>query len=345
MRSARRRLQKSTTFTIGLTDVARAARVSTATVSRTLNEPVSVAERTRLRVQRAIERLGYHHNRVAGRLRRTRGRSQILGLIIPEIENTHFAEIASGVEAAAHAEKIAVILCNSADDPAKQKFYIDILRGEAVDGVIVPALHDHDPVLLAAVAASLPIVAIDRQLAARSVDSVLVDNRRGTLLAMEHLCQRGYPTIAHIAGPPLLSTARERRAAWAEALAAHGAPHPAQYLFIGDNRRESGAAGAETLLSLRHPPRALFVGNNLMALGALEVIHRRGLAVPGDIALVSFDDPPWARAVSPALTTVRQPTHEIGRTAVALLLRRLSEPTAPVQHVVLTPELMIRASS
>jgi LacI family transcriptional regulator/LacI family repressor for deo operon, udp, cdd, tsx, nupC, and nupG len=328
-----------------LTDIARAARVSTATVSRVVNAPQVVAVATRGRVQRAMARLGYQPNRVARRLRQRGGRRQLLGLIIPEIENPHFAEIVRGVEDAAYARRFAVMLCNSDNDPAKQQFYLDILRAESVDGVIVPPIHDRDPALLAAAGHGLPLVVIDRRLNHPRVDSVLVDNRLGVRLAVEHLWRRGYASIAHLAGPPENFTSRERQAAWAEALATRGISAPAAYLRPGDNQRESGVAGAEALLSLPRPPRAIFVNNNLMAIGALEVFHRRGLAVPRDVALVAFDDPPWALALRPALTTVRQPTREIGRAAVDLLLSRLDQPDLPARRLLLPPELMVRDSS
>jgi len=292
-----------------------------------------------------MDHLNFHPNRVARRLRQRSGRRHLLGLIIPEVENPHFSEIVRGVEDAAYAQEFAVMLCNSDDDPAKEKFYLDILQAESVDGVIVPPIHDRDPVLLAAAAGGLPLVVIDRHLECATVDTILVDNRLGGMLAVEHLLQRGHRAIAHIAGSPRNFTARVRKAAWAETLAAHGLSVPAEFLWWGDNRQESGAAGAEALLSLPQPPRAIFVGNNLMAAGALEAIHRRGLKVPDDIALVGFDDPPWARALSPALTTIRQPTQEIGRRAVALLLQRLIDPRAPVQRLILAPELMIRSST
>jgi LacI family transcriptional regulator/LacI family repressor for deo operon, udp, cdd, tsx, nupC, and nupG len=328
-----------------LTDIARAAHVSIATVSRVANETDVVSARTRARVQRAMKRLGYQPNRVARRLRQRAGRRQLLGLIIPEIENPHFAEIVRGVEDAAYARRFAVMLCNSDNDPAKQQFYIDILRAESVDGVIVPPIHDRDPTLLAAADAGLPLVVIDRRLDHPGIDSVLVDNRRGARIAVEHLLDRGYATIAHIAGPSQNFTSRERQEAWIETLAARGIHPPAEYNWPGDNQRESGVAGAEALLSLPSPPRAIFVCNNVMAIGALEVIRRRGLAVPDDIAVVGFDDPPWALALRPALTTVRQPTRELGRVAVDLLLSRLDNPAAPIQRVLLAPELMIRDSS
>jgi DNA-binding LacI/PurR family transcriptional regulator len=328
-----------------LTSIARVARVSTATVSRVLNDPGLVKERTRLRVQRAMTRLDYRPNRVAQRLRQNGGLRKLIGLVIPEIENHHFAEIVRGVEEAAYARNFAVILCNSDDDPAKEKFYLDLLRAESVDGVIVPPIHDRDPVLLAAAASGLPLVAIDRRLEDPTVDTILVDNRLGATLAMEHLLKRGHRTIAHIAGPQQNSTMRDRWTAWAETLAAHRISIGDNYVWWGDNQQDSGAAGAEVLLALKRRPGAIFVGNNLMAAGALEVIYRHGLAVPDDIAVVGFDDPPWARALRPALTVIRQPTHKIGQLAVELILRRLKNPKSPVQHVMLTPELVVRDSS
>jgi LacI family transcriptional regulator/LacI family repressor for deo operon, udp, cdd, tsx, nupC, and nupG len=328
-----------------LIEIARAARVSIATVSRVINESGVVKERTRLRVRRAMERLDYRPNRVARRLRQRSGRRQLLGVIIPEIENPHFSEIVRGIEDAAYERKFAVMLCNSDDDPAKEGFYLDVLRGESVDGVIVPPIHERDPALLAAAAAGLPVVVIDRRLENPAVDSVVVDNRQGTRLAVGHLLARGHREIAVIAGPQQNNTMRDRLEAWADTLAANGLAAPSEFIRWGDNRQESGVACAEALLSLAKRPRAIFVCNNLMAAGALEAIHRLGLSVPGDIAIVGFDDPPWAQALSPSLTTVRQPTREMGRLAVSLLLRRIDEPLSPPRNVVLAPELMVRDSS
>jgi LacI family transcriptional regulator/LacI family repressor for deo operon, udp, cdd, tsx, nupC, and nupG len=328
-----------------LTDIARAARVSIATVSRVINEPGVVREDTRSRVRRAIERLHFQPNRVARRLRQRNGRRRLIGLVIPEIGNPHFADIVRGVEDAAYAEKFAVMLCNADDNLEKERFYFDILRAESVDGVIVPPIQDSDPVLLEALANKLPLIAIDRRLKNLSVDSISVDNRHGAEAAVEHLISRGYRSIAHIAGPQLNFTSRERKAAWSNTLVRHGLMPRKEHIWWGTNQHESGVAGAESLLSLRNRPRAIFVANNLMAAGALEVISRRGLKVPDDIAIVGFDDPPWAKWLRPALTTVRQPTHEMGRLAFSLLLRRLNDPKASVQHIVLPTELMIRESS
>ena len=328
-----------------LTDIARAARVSIATVSRVINEPEVVREDTRSRVRRAIERLHFQPNRVARRLRQRNGRRRLIGLVIPEIGNPHFADIVRGVEDAAYAEKFAVMLCNADDNLEKERFYFDILRAESVDGVIVPPIQDSDPVLLDALANKLPLIAIDRRLGDSSVDSILVDNRNGAQAAMEHLISRGYRSIAHMAGPQVNFTSRERKDAWSDTLARHGIKARKEHIWWGTNQHESGVAGAECLLSLRNRPRAIFIANNLMAAGALEVISRRGLKVPDDIAIVGFDDPPWAKWLRPALTTVRQPTHEMGRLAFSLLLRRLNDPKASVQHIVLPTELMIRESS
>ena len=328
-----------------LTDVARAARVSIATVSRVVNQPGTVKAETRRRVAQAMERLGYRPNRVARRLRQRSGRRQLLGIIIPEIDNFHFAEIVRGVEEAAYERQFALILCNSEGDAAKQRFYLEVLRAESVDGIIAPPLRERDPLLLAAAADGLPIVTIDRRLASRGVDSVVVDNGRGAELAVDRLIGRGCRAIGHIAGPLEVTTARERWEGWRRTLIARGISPRADFVYWGDNRHESGAAGARALLALAEAPQALFVGNNLMTAGALEAIHQLGLKVPEDVAILGFDDPPWAAALRPALTTIRQPTRKIGRLAVELLLRRLAEPDSPRTRLVLPPELLVRESA
>jgi LacI family transcriptional regulator/LacI family repressor for deo operon, udp, cdd, tsx, nupC, and nupG len=327
----------------GLTDVARAARVSIATVSRATNSPDLLDKDTMQRVKRAMEKLDYTPNRVARRLRQRTGPRHLIGLMVPEIENPHFAEIVRGVEDAAYEQAYAVMLCNSDNNDAKQQFYLDLLRAESVDGIIIPPIHDRDPSVLGLT--GLPVVAIDRRLRGSSFDSVRVDNRLGARLAMEHLLARGHRAIAHIAGPRQNPTSMERLEAWRESLAAHRVDCPASLLWQGNNLRDGGVAGAEALLSLRKRPTAVFVCNCMMALGVLEVVNRMGLSVPGDVAVVGYDDPPWAQALRPALTAIRQPAREMGRMAVELLLRRLNSPGARPEHRILIPELMIRQSS
>lgn len=327
-----------------LTDVAKRAQVSTATVSRVINNSDKVVPETRDLVKRVMRELGYKPNRVARRLRQRGGRRHLLGLIIPDIQNPFFAEIARGVEDVAYANEFAVMLCNSDESQKKEQFYLDVMCAESVDGIILPPLNERDPAVLKLIESGLPIVTVDRSLSHAGMDKVEVDNRRGAYEAVEYLVGRGHRRIGLIAGRANISTSRERRLGYEDALANNNLAVHLELIRSGDYKQASGRALADELLGLPSPPTALFVLNNLMAVGALEAIHKRGLKIPGDVALLGFDDLPWAEALDPPLTVIRQPAYEVGRSAAELLLKRLSDPKRPETHLKLRPQLVIRSS-
>lgn len=327
-----------------LTDVARHAKVSIATVSRVINNSDKVVPATRALVHKAMDELGFTPNRVARRLRQKGGFRHLLGLIIPDIQNPFFAEMARGVEDVAYANKFAVMLCNSDEDLKKEEFYIDVLKSESVDGIILPPISERDPVVLRLIESGVPVVTVDRSLTHGARDQVDVDNRRGAFEAVEHLIKLGHRRIGLIAGRLNVSTSRERRLGFDDAMAAHKLPVDTAYIRRGDFKQASGLAMAEELLSLPTPPSALFVLNNLMTVGALEAIHRRKLKIPKDIAVIGFDDLPWAEALDPPLTVVRQPAYEVGQAAAELLLKRLEDPKRAETHLKLLPKLVIRSS-
>jgi DNA-binding LacI/PurR family transcriptional regulator len=327
-----------------LTDVARVAGVSIATVSRVISHPEKVTLETQQLVQRVMSDLDYRPNRVARRLRQRGGRRHLLGLIIPDIQNPFFAEIARGVEDVAYANQFAVMLCNSDEDLKKEAFYLDVMRDESVDGIILPPINDRDPAVLKFVESGMPMVSVDRSLANSPIDQVEVDNRQGAREAVEHLISLNHRRIGLITGKLNVSTSRERKGGYEEALAAHGIALDEAYIRVGDNKQASGRALAEELLVIPNRPTALFVTNNLMAVGAIEGIHKRGLRIPADVAIIGFDDLPWAEALDPPLTVVRQPAYEVGRAAVELLLRRLENRDAPAAALRLRPRLILRRS-
>lgn len=327
-----------------LTDVAKRAHVSIATASRVINNSDKVVAKTRTLVLKAMEELGYQPSRVARRLRQKGGRRHLLGLILPDIQNPFFAEVARGVEDVAYANQFAVLLCNSDEDLKKEAFYLDVMRAESVDGVILPPIIEHDREVLKLVQSGMPIVCVDRTLSNTSVDTVEVDNYQGAYEAVKHLIGLGHKRIALIAGRANLSTSRDRRRGYQEAMAAANLPVRPEYVRVGDNKQASGRALADELLGLRSRPTALFVSNNLMAVGALEAIHARKLRVPAEVAVIGFDDLPWAEALDPPLTVVRQPAYEVGAAAAELLLKRLSNRDSPASWLRLQPRLILRSS-
>lgn len=328
-----------------LQEVAQRAKVSIATVSRVLNKSDKVVPETRAVVEQALLDLGYRPSRVARRLRMNNGHAHLVGLIIPDIQNPFYAEIARGVEDAAYASKYALLLCNSDENPEKERFYLDVMRDESVDGLVLPPFDETDLAVIEMVKTGMPVVCVDRSLAKVKTDLVEVDNYQGALEAVNHLLEKGHRSIGLIEGRSHVSTSRERRRGYLDALDAHGITPRKELMRAGDFKQQSGRVLANELFDLRKPPTALFVCNNLMTVGALAALHQRGLKVPQDVALVGFDDLPWAEALDPPPTVVRQPAYEVGRQAMELLLKRIMEPTRPAVTVRLLPELVVRRST
>jgi LacI family transcriptional regulator/LacI family repressor for deo operon, udp, cdd, tsx, nupC, and nupG len=327
-----------------LTDVAKLAGVSIATVSRAISHPEKVAPQTLIAVRKVMKKLDYRPNRVARRLRQRGGKRHLLGLIIPDIQNPFFAEIARGVEDVAYANQFAVMLCNSDEDMNKERFYLDVMLAESVDGIILPPINDHDPEVSKVAGSGMPIVTVDRSLSDSTIDKVEVDNYQGAFDAVAHLIKIGHRRIGLITGRGNISTSRDRKLGYEQALTASEIPVNPEYVRMGDYKQASGIALADELLALPVPPTALFVANNLMAVGAIEAIHARNLKIPQDVAVIGFDDLPWADALDPPLTMVRQPAYEVGRAAAELLLKRLDNRNSPPAWLRLRPRLILRQS-
>ena len=323
-------------------DVARRADVSVATVSRVLTGSSNVSPQLSQRVQAAIEDLSYQPSRVARSLR-TRT-SHILGVIVSDIRNPFFTSLVRGIEDVAHANEYSLILCNTDQDPGKEELYIHVLIAEKVAGAIVVPIREDSTAYTTFIDNGIPIVAVDRRLSALNVDTVLVDNVQGAYEAACHLIQRGCTPIGLIGGPLHTTTGRERLEGYKKALHQHGIEVDEDLIKIGDYKQASGYELACELLDLGEAPAAIFAANNMMTLGALQAIHDRGLNIPLDTALVGFGDMPWATVLDPALTTVAQPTRELGSAAVDVLLRRIANPDLEVVEIRLEPTLMIRQS-
>jgi LacI family transcriptional regulator/LacI family repressor for deo operon, udp, cdd, tsx, nupC, and nupG len=328
-----------------LQEVARHANVSIATVSRVLNKSDKVVPETRATVEQALLDLGYRPSRVARRLRMNTGHAHLVGLIIPDIQNPFYAEIARGVEDAAYASQYALILCNSDENLDKERFYLDVMQAESVDGIVLPPFDDLDAGVAEMVKTGIPVVCVDRSHGKVKTDLVEVDNYQGALEAVRHLIEKGHRSIALIEGRAHVSTSRERRRGYVDALTAAGIALRKELMRAGDFKQESGRVLTNELLDLRKPPTALFVCNNLMTVGAIGALHQRGARIPGDVALIGFDDLPWAEALDPPLTVVRQPAYDVGRQAMELLLKRIMQPNRPAVTVRLLPELVIRKST
>jgi len=329
---------------VSLNKVAEEAGVSIATVSRVINDSPGVNPETRMKVQQVIKELKYTPNRVAKRLRNRNASGNLLGALIPDIQNPFYMEVLRGIEDVAYENKYALIMCNFSQDEKKEKLYLDILQSESIDGLIAAPTNEHDQEVISLVKTGLPIVCVDRGLSGVDVDVVLVENKKGAFTAVDHLAKAGYKRIAYISGLPQIPSSQQREQGYLDALSANGLAIDRNLIKYGDSRHESGVKLCEELLNYSDPPDAIFTGNNLITLGALETIHKKGLKVPGQIAIIGFDDMYWAISLNPPLTAVRQPAYEIGRRAAEQLILRINDPTRPTMSMILKTELMIRSS-
>ena len=328
-----------------LKDVASKAGVSIATVSRVFNSPDKVKADTKKRVKKAVKELDYKMSRVAKRLRSTTGRAQMIGLIIPDIQNPFFADIARGVESVSYDNDYGLLFGLSNEDRTRQKIAMETLASESVDGVIVPPVRDSNDDIVTMINHSIPIICIDRRLDNLIVDTVICDNKRGAYMAIKHLIELGHRGIGLIGGIPNITSSEERKQGYHDAHNEFGIKVKPPYVRDGQSTIESGKEIARDLLMLEKPPTALFVANNLMTLGAIAAIHELGLAVPDDISLVGFDDAPWAEAMHPKITVVRQPAYQQGVMAADMLLDRINNPKKPESLIMLHPELIGRDST
>ena len=325
-------------------DVAKLARVSVSTVSHVLNGTRKVSEETRGGVLAAVEELGYRPNLLAKGLK-TR-RTFTIGLLISDIQNAFFTSLVRGVEDEALSRGYHLFLCNTDEDPGREDEYITELAKKRVDGLMVaPSARREDHVRRLR-AEGVPFVFVDREVEGVDAHVVSVDNGMGMRLIAGHLVGLGHRRVGMISGPLDKASGFERYTGLRAALADLGAPLDDNLVRFGDFRTMGGWEGARELLRLPSPPTALVIANNQMTLGALLAAKEEGLRVPADVSVVGFDDPEWAPLTDPPLTTLAQPTYEMGVRAAKLLLDRIEggDGTAP-RRVLLEPWLEVREST
>jgi LacI family transcriptional regulator len=326
-----------------ISDVAKRAGVSPVTVSRVINSAKNVSPATREKVQQAIEELGYIPNVAARSLRSKRTRA--LALVVPDITNPFWTTVARGVEDAAQSHSYSVLLCNTDESPTKQLRYLDVVASQRVDGVII-APCDSDVRNLASLRTrDIPTVVIDRRIEGWDVDSVYGDSISGARALVGHLIELGHRRIAMISGPQKASTAEDRVTGYCMALSEAGLPLDPRLIKRGEFRAVSGEHLAYQVLDEGLNPTAIFAANNAIAIGVIDALEKRGLAIPQDVALVCFDDFHNASRFFPFLTVVVQPAYEMGMNAAQLLFSRLeARATLQPRHVVLPTRLIIRYS-
>jgi LacI family fructose operon transcriptional repressor len=321
-------------------DVAEAAGVSTATVSRVLSNGLHVRPEVRERVKAAVERLDYRPNLVARSLRSQQ--STTIGLIVSDIRNPFFTSLSRAVEDTMYEQGFSVLLCNTDEQPEKEAIYLNLMRDTSIAGVIISPTRrtvasftdSNNP---------FPVVVVDRSIPNVDVDAVLLDNVDAAYRLTTHLIEQGYRRIGALCSD--MSTGLERQTGYEKALREHGLALRAEHVKYVPPKMEAGYAAALKMIDTAEPPDALFTVNSLLAAGALQAIQERHLTIPDDIALVTFDETTWASLVQPAITLIAQPTYEIGKTAAELLLQRIADPGRSTRQVILKGQLLVRGSS
>ncbi|MFF2493839.1 LacI family DNA-binding transcriptional regulator [Agromyces sp. NPDC058064] len=330
---------------VSVRDVAAAASVSVGTVSNVLNRPDRVAPATVERVQAAIEELGFVRNDAARQLRA--GRSRSIGFVVLDVRNPFFTDVARGAETRAAEAGLTVLLGTSDENVDRERVYVDLFEEQRVHGVLISPLADDLPRLQRLRERGTPVVLVDRQAHDRSFSSVAVDDIAGGRLAAEHLLGIGRRRIAFVGGPASIRQVADRlegaRRAVAEVPGASLEVIATESLTVLQGRAAGESIRARPATER---PDAVFAANDLLAMGVLQALVMRGDArVPGDIALIGYDDIDFAAAAVVPLSSIRQPAALIGHTAVDLLLREADDAGFSPEQVVFQPELVVRAST
>jgi LacI family transcriptional regulator len=332
---------------VSIREVAARAGVSLGTVSNVLNRPTVVAEPTRIRVQAAIKELGFIRNESARQLRA--GRSRTIGLVVLDVANPFFTDVARGVEDEASEAGLAVILCNSDDQKAKESRYLEVLEEHRVQGILITPVAGADKRLAQLQRRGTPVVLVDSRSASRGQCSVSVDDVLGGDLAVSHLLDEGHEQIAFVGGPLSIRQVADRYEGAMRALQRAGRSLNDLHLFETPalNVAAGQRAGAELAgRPAATRPTAVFCANDLLALGVLQAMTSHRIRVPDGIAIVGYDDVEFAAAAAVPLSSVRQPRHQLGRAAAQLLVEEaLGDGTHRHRQVVFEPDLVVRASS
>jgi LacI family transcriptional regulator len=328
-----------------LRDVARTAGVATGTVSNVLHNPDKVAPETRARVEQAIAELGYVPNAAAQQL--SRGRSGSVGLLVLDVRNPFFSELATGVEDTAADLGITVLLASSAELVDRERLHLERFEQSRVDGLLVTPVGASVKQLKGIRDRGTPIVLLDRLAATAGFSSVAVDDVEGGRLAGQHLLDAGCQNVAFVGGPLSLEQVRNRLAGAERVVRPHGVP--ITHLATEHMSAEEGRRIGLEIVAMRRAarPDGVFAANDLLGLAVLQALILGGIRVPDEIAVIGYDDIPFASLAGVPLSSIHQPAYQMARRAMEMLAAMIAEggPGAVAEHVVFMPELVARAST
>ncbi|CAI8737541.1 LacI family DNA-binding transcriptional regulator [Pseudomonas sp. IT-P395] len=323
-------------------DVAALAGISYTTVSHVVNNTRPVSQEVRLKVEAAIKSLNYVPSAVARSLKAKT--TATIGLLVPNSLNPYFAELARGIEDYCERNGYCVILCNSDDNPEKQRSYLRVLLEKRIDGLIVASAGGDSGLAQGLAGVKTPMVIVDRGLDGVDADLVRIDHEYGAYLATRHLLELGHRDIATIGGPASTSVAQMRLAGYCRALKEAGIEVRPERMLESDFTSTGGYSAAAILLE-GNPPSAIFAGNDMIGIGVLRAAAERNVRVPSELSVIGFDDIQMSRYVYPALTTVGQSILQLGEMAAEVLLRRIATPNLGTDQRIVTPSIVLREST
>jgi LacI family transcriptional regulator len=331
------------TGAVTIRDVSQLAGVSPATVSKVLNNSPEIASQTRERVLEAVQKLDFRPNSIARSLRVRR--TLTLGLITDDVEGLFTTSMMRGVAEAASARGFSVFLCNSYGQATQEQKHLEVLIDKQVDGVILLSGYRVRERSAPALPINIPVLYLYQYTRDIAAPCVIPDDKGGAILGMEHLLSLGYRRIGFLNGPPRYEATHHRLDGYRQALAAAGLPFDPALVRVGTWHEESGYELANELLTLPERPDALFCAADSLAVGARDALRDHGLSIPHDLAVIGFDDRPFAAHMRPPLTTVALPLYEMGRLAGDLLVTAiLDHPVEPKTHRV-PCQLIVRQST
>lgn len=323
--------------------VAKKAGVSVATVSRALQKPDVVSDKTRKKVQDAAKEVGYRPNMMA-KVFRSKKTHSILALV-PDMSNPFFSRVISGIQKAAKARGYNVILGNTLGNKETERDFARLLQTSQTDGIIQLSARYPLETLESDVGSPLPIVNCCECVVDDSMPTVQLDNREAARALVNYLVELGHRRIGVVAGPPDSPLTAGRMAGYKAALEENGLTFDANLVTEGDYSLGAGEEGAEALMAVDGAPTAIFCFNDEMAYGAMRGLKQKGLGVPGDVSVAGFDDLPFSKYMEPSLTSVRQPSAEFGAVAVDMLFELMTGSLEGRRHRQLPFELAVRAST
>lgn len=324
-----------------MSDVAKLANVSTATVSRVLSKSGLVTDITKLKVMEAIKELNYHPNILARHLRKMQTNTVVT--VVPDLTNTFFSKVLRGIEAKARENGYRVLLGDTGNNENLEYEYLEVLHNKQADGMILLAARI-DRKIIEEMSKKYPIVLACEYIEGSNLPTVSIDNVSSARKATEHLLKLGHRRIAHLSGPMNVILSRDRLKGYRQALDSWNIEIDPLLIQEGDFYYKTGYNLMLKLLSIENPPTAVFSANDEMAIGAIKAAQEQGLRIPAELAIIGFDNIQISEICSPALTTIAQPAYKLGETAMKLLNLLIKGETIKRRQVVLDDELVIRES-